>query len=131
MVRRKDDCFRGNKSSDTRSRNSEIPCREKRPRISFTALIVTNEELYNRIKDQRYLRRPRPIKHPSNREVDKLKFCIFHKYYGHVMNNCDAFQYQLEMELKKGNLTKYIKGKAREVNTTNQAAGRSMSSLLK
>lgn len=72
--------------------NNEVKTKPKKhiigkrgPEIMFRPLNVTNEKLYNQIKDHNFLRRLRPIEHSKNKEVNKSEFYIYPQHYRHTI----------------------------------------------
>ena len=56
---------------------------EKTPRtVKFTPLIMPIDKILAQIKDEHYLKWPRPL-HSSPNIYDKKKYCWFHKDHGH------------------------------------------------
>ena len=60
------------------------------------------------IKDEHYLKWPRPL-HSSPNIRDKNKYCRFHKDYGHDTKGCRDLKEQIEELIQKGKLHKYVK----------------------
>ena len=89
---------RGRKEDDRRGQKRERPNRqtndgskrkdEKNPRmVKFTHLVMTVDKILAQIKDEHYLKWPRPL-HSSPNIHDKKKYCRFHKDYGHYTEDC-------------------------------------------
>ena len=89
---------RGRKEDDRRGQKREHPNRrtndgskrkdEKNPRtVKFTHLVMTIDKILAQIKDEHYLKWPRPL-HSFPNIHDKKKYCRFHKDYGHYTEDC-------------------------------------------
>lgn len=70
-----------------------------------------------------FLKKLRPVESSKNRELNKSKFCMHYQDYGHTIEASGNFNYRIELELQKGNLTQYVKRKAHTVNTINALIG--------
>ena len=83
-TRRKDDKRRGQKRErpDRRS-NDDIKRKDDRgPQTAkFTPLIMPVDKILTQIKDEHYLKWPKPL-HSSPNVHDKSKYCRFHKDHG-------------------------------------------------
>ena len=108
---RKDDECRGQKRKrpDRRS-NDDIRRKEDRgPWMEqFTPLIMPVDKILMQIKDEHYLKWPRPL-HSSPNVHDKNKYCRFHKDHGHNTEDCKDLKEQVEELIQKGRLQKYVK----------------------
>ena len=108
---RKDDECRGQKRKrpDCRS-NDDIRRKEDRgPWMEqFTPLIMPVDKILMQIKDEHYLKWPRPL-HSSPNVRDKNKYCRFHKDHGHNTEDCKDLKEQVEKLIQKGRLQKYVK----------------------
>ena len=108
---RKDDECRGQKRErPNRRSNDSIRRREDRgPRtVKFTLLIMLVDKILTQIKDEHYLKWPRPL-HSSPNVCNKNKYCRFHKNYGHNTKDCRDLKEQVEELIRKGKLQKYVK----------------------
>ena len=110
---------KGRKEDDRRGRKREHPdCQtsarskrkdEKTPRtIKFTPLVMPVDKILAQIKDEHYLKWPRPL-HSSPNVRDKKKYCRFHKDHGHYTKDCRDLKEQIEELIRKGKLQKYVK----------------------
>ena len=107
------------KEDDHRGKKRERPDRqindggkrkdEKTPRtIKFIPLIMLVDKILAQIKDEHYLKWPRPL-HSSSNVHDKKKYCRFHKDHGHYTEDYRDLKEQIEELIRKGKLQKYVK----------------------
>ena len=64
--------------------------------IKFTPLVMPVDQILTEIKDEKYLKWPRPL-HSSPNVHDKRKYCRFHKDHGHYIENCRDLKEQIEL----------------------------------
>ena len=108
---RKDDKCRGQKRerSDRRSNDDLRRKEDKGPwTIKFTPLIMPVNKILTQIKDEHYLKWPRPL-HSSPNVRDKNKYYRFHKDHGHNTEDCRDLKELVEELIQKGKLQKYVK----------------------
>ena len=108
---RKDDERRGQKRErpDRRNNDGNIRKEDKSPQtVKFTLLVMPVDKILTQIKDEHYLKWPRPL-HSSSNIRDKNKYCRFHKDHGHNMEDCRDLNEQIEELIRKGKLQKYVK----------------------
>ena len=108
---RKDDKRRGQKREHPDRQNNDGNRRkeDKGPRmVKFTPLIMPVDKILTQIKDEHYLKWPRPL-HSSLNVRDKNKYCRFHKDHGHNTKDCKDLKEQIEELIRKGKLQKYVK----------------------
>ena len=55
--------------------------------VRFTPLVMPVDKILTQIKDERYLKWPRPL-HSSLNACDKNKYCRFHKDHDHNTEDC-------------------------------------------
>ncbi|XP_030930782.1 uncharacterized protein LOC115956594 [Quercus lobata] len=82
---RKEDDWRGRKRERTDRQNTDGNKwkDDKTPRmIKFTPLVMLIDKILAQIKDEHYLKCPRPL-HSSPNVCDKKKYCRFHKDHSH------------------------------------------------
>ena len=87
---RKEDECRGQKRERLNWRTVETNRRrdDKSTRtIKFTPLVMLVDKILMQIKDEHYLKWPRPL-HSSPHVRDKNKYCRFHKDHGHYTEDC-------------------------------------------
>ena len=87
---RKDDERRGQKRERLDRRITDVNRRKdgKGTRtVKFTLLVMPVDKILMQIKDEHYLKWPRPL-HLSPHIRDKNKYCRFHKDHGHYMEDC-------------------------------------------
>ena len=66
------------------------------------------DKILTQIKDEYYLKWPRPL-HSSPNVRDKNKYCQFHKDHGHYTEDCRDLKEQIGELIRKGKLQKYVK----------------------
>ena len=76
--------------------------------VKFTPLVMPVDKILMQIKDEHYLKWPRPL-HSSPHIRDKNKYCRFHKDHGHYTEDCRDLDEQIEELIQKGKLQKYVK----------------------
>ena len=103
---RKDDERRGQKrerpdrqTSDGNRRKDDKGLRT----VKFTPLVMLVDKILTQIKNEHYLKWPRPL-HSSPNVRDKNKYCWFHKDHGHNIEDCQDLKEQIEELIWKGKL---------------------------
>ena len=76
--------------------------------VKFTPLIMPVDKILAQIKDEHYLKWPRPL-HSSPNVHDKRKYCRFHKDHNHYAGDCRDLKEQIEELKRKGKLQKFVK----------------------
>ena len=76
--------------------------------VRFTPLVIPVNKILTQIKDEHYLKWPRPL-HSSPNIRDKRKYCRFHKDYGHYTKDCRDLKEQIEELIRRGKLQKFVK----------------------
>ncbi|XP_030935997.1 uncharacterized protein LOC115961094 [Quercus lobata] len=76
--------------------------------IKFTPLVMPVDQILVQIKDEHYLKWPKPL-HFSPNVRDKRKYCHFHKDHGHYMKDCKDLKEKIEELIRKGKLQKFMK----------------------
>ena len=71
--------------------------------VKFTPLIMHVDKILMQIKDEHYLKWPRPL-HSSPNVRDKNKYCCFHKDHGHYMEDCWDLKEKIEELIQKRKL---------------------------
>ena len=108
---RKDDKRRGQKRKRPDRRITDVN-RQKDDKgtwtVKFTPLVMPVDKILMQIKDEHYLKWPRPL-HSSPNIHNKNKYCRFHKDHGHYMKDCRDLKEQIEELIQKGKLQKYVK----------------------
>ena len=93
--------------------------------VKFTHLVMLVDKILVQIKDEHYLKWPRPL-HSSPNVRDKKKYCCFHKDHGYYTEDCRDLKKQIEEPIRKGKLRKYVKkgdfSKSRDNNKNNHEA---------
>ena len=108
---RKEDDRRGQKRERLDHRTSDGGKRkdEKTPRtVKFTPLVIPVDKILTQIKDEHYLKWPRPL-HSSPNVRDKNKYYRFHKDHGHYTEDCRDLKEQIDELIRKAKLQKYVK----------------------
>ena len=103
---KKEDKRRGQKRERPDRRNNDGNRRkdDNGPRtVRFTPLVMSVEKILTQIKDEHYLKWPRPL-HSSPSVRDKNKYCGFHKDHGHNTEDCRNLKEQIEELIRKGKL---------------------------
>ncbi|XP_030940225.1 uncharacterized protein LOC115965179 [Quercus lobata] len=87
---KREDDRRGQKRDRPERRNNDGNRRkgDKNPRtVKFTPLVMPVDKIFTQIKDEHYLKWPRPL-HSSPNVRDKNKYCRFHRDHGHNTEDC-------------------------------------------
>nr|XP_023911602.1 uncharacterized protein LOC112023219 [Quercus suber] len=108
---RKEDDRIGRKREHSDRQNSNRGKRkdDKAPRtIKFTPSVMFVDKILAQIKDEHYLKWPRPL-HSSPNVRDKKKYCHFHKDHGRYIEDCRDLKEQIEELIRKGKLQRFIK----------------------
>ena len=80
---------------------------DKTPRtVKFTPLIMLVDKILTQIKDEHYLKWPKPL-HSSPNVRDKKKYCRFHKDRGHYTKDCRDLKEQIEELIRKGKAVEF------------------------
>lgn len=74
-------------------------------------------ELYKKIKDNSCLWNPWPQDWEKLKNANKFKSYILYGEYSHLSEDCNAFKFLVENEIRMGNLPKHVKGKPRKDTT--------------
>ena len=107
----KDDDCKGQKRERPNRRTSDEGKKKdkKTPRmVRFTPLVMLVDKILTQIKDEHYLKWPKPL-HSSPNVCDKKKYYRFHRDYGHYTEDCWDLKEQIEELIRKGKLQKYVK----------------------
>ena len=108
---RKEDDRRGRKRkhSDHQTNNGGKRKDKKAPQtVKFTLLVMPVDKILAQIKDENYLKWPRPL-HSSLNMRDKKKYCCFHKDHGHDTKEYRDLKEQIEGLIRKGKLQRFVK----------------------
>ena len=108
---RKEDERRGQKRDRPNRRLTDVNRRKDdkgTQTVKFTPLVMPIDKILMQIKDEHYLKWPRPL-HSSPHIRDKNKYCCFHKDHGHYTEDCRDLKEQIEELIQKGKLQKYVK----------------------
>ena len=104
----KDDDCKGQKREHPNHQTSDGGKKkgEKTPRtVRFTPLVMPVDKILTQIKDEHYLKWPRPL-HLSLNIYDKKKNCQFHWDHGHYTKDYRDLKEQIEKLIQKGKLQK-------------------------
>ena len=77
------------------------------PMVKFTPLIMPVDKILAQIKDEHYLKWPRPLHSSPN--VRNKKYCRFHKDHDHYTKDCRDLKEQIEELIRKGKLQRFVK----------------------
>ena len=66
------------------------------------------DKILAQIKDEHYLKWPRPL-HSSSNVHDKKKYCCFHKNHGHYTEDCRDLNKQIKELIRKRKLQRFVK----------------------
>ena len=110
---------KGGKEDERRGKKRERPDRQvakvnrrrddkSKRTVKFTPLVMPVDKILMQIKDEHYLKWPRPL-HSSPHVRNKNKYCCFHKNHGHYTEDCRDLKEQIEELIRKGKLQKYVK----------------------
>ena len=108
---RKEDDWRGQKKecSDPQTRDGSERKDEKTPwTVKFTPLIMFVNKILAQIKDEHYLKWPRPL-HSSPNVRDKKNYCCFQKDHSHYTEDCRDLKEQIEELIQKWKLQRFVK----------------------
>nr|XP_023873765.1 uncharacterized protein LOC111986372 [Quercus suber] len=100
---RREDDRRGQKRDlpDRRNNNGVRRKDDKSPQtVKFTPLVMPVDKILTQIKDEHYLKWPRPL-HLSLSVRDRSKYCRFHKDHGHYTEDCRDLKEQIEEFIRK------------------------------
>ena len=103
---RKDNERRGQKRESTDRRTTDTNRRKDDKgtwTVKFTPLVMPVDKILMQIKDEHYLKWPRPL-HSSPHIRDKNKYCHFHKDHGHYTEDFRDLKEQIEELIRKGKL---------------------------
>ncbi|XP_023927746.1 uncharacterized protein LOC112039135 [Quercus suber] len=108
--RKEDECRGQKRERPNRRNNDDIRRRDdKNPRtVKLTPLVMLVDKILTQIKDEHYLKWPRPL-HSSPNVRDKNKYCRFHKDHGHYTEDCQDLKEQIKELIRKGKLQKFVK----------------------
>ena len=103
---RKDDERRGQKRERPDHRTIDANRRRddrSTQTVKFTPLVMPVDKIVMQIKDEHYLKWPRPL-YSLLHVRDKNKYCHFHKDHGHYTEDCRDLKEQIEELIRKGKL---------------------------
>ena len=103
---RKEDDQRGQKRERS-DRQTNVEGKRKDEKASqtvkFTPLVMLVDKILAQIKDEHYLKWPRPI-HSWPNMRDKKNYCHFHKDHSHYTEDCRDLREQIEELIRKAKL---------------------------
>ena len=108
---RKEDYRRGRKRELQDHQTSDIVKRKNKkapPTVKFTLLVMHVDKILAQIKDEHYLKWPRPL-HSSPNVHDKKKYCYFHKNHNHYTEDCRDLNKQIKELIRKRKLQRFVK----------------------
>ena len=75
----------------------------------FNPLKTSIERILARIKNDQYVRWPRPLgPEPGDGSRNPTKYCDFHKSHGHETKGCKALRHQIQDLIECGYLQDYV-----------------------
>ena len=83
------------------------PCEDLRRQSRLTPFKISVDHVFDAIKDQEWVRRPRPLP-PNPKGPGAGKYCIFHDGMGRRTVDCRSFRRQLQELVNRGYLKKFI-----------------------
>ncbi|XP_057740512.1 uncharacterized protein LOC130957685 [Arachis stenosperma] len=90
---------------------------------SYTQFNTKRDDIIKEILNSKLIKPPRKAgSYPEPKNIDKSKYCTFHKKYGHKTDECVIAKDLLERLARQGHLDKFISGhiQKRAVPTTEQ-----------
>ncbi|XP_052118863.1 uncharacterized protein LOC110272923 [Arachis duranensis] len=90
---------------------------------SYTQFNTKRDDIIKEILNSKLIKPPRKAgSYPEPKNIDKSKYCTFHKKYGHTTDECVIAKDLLERLARQGHLDKFISGhiQKRAVPTTEQ-----------
>ena len=106
----KEDDRRGRKRERADCQNIEGNRRkdDKNPRtVKFTPLVMPVDQILAQIKDEHYLKWPKPL-HSSLNVRDKRKYFCFHKDHRHYTEDCRDLKSKIQELMQKEKLQKFV-----------------------
>jgi len=76
--------------------------------VKFTHLVMLVDKILAQIKDEHYLKWPRPL-HSSPNVRDKTKYCRFHMDHGYYTEDYKDLKEQIEELIQKGKSQRFVK----------------------
>ena len=76
--------------------------------VKFTPLVMPVNQILVQIKDEHYLKWPRPL-HSLPNVRDKRKYYRFHKDCRHYTEDCRDLKEQIKKLIRKGKVQKFVK----------------------
>ena len=107
---RKEDDRKGRKRewTDRQITNGNKQKDNKTPRmVKFTPLVMLVDIILAQIKDEHYLKWPRPL-HLSPNVHDKKKYSCFHKNHSHCTEDCRDLKESIKELIRKRKLQKFV-----------------------
>ncbi|XP_052114525.1 uncharacterized protein LOC127745613 [Arachis duranensis] len=105
---------------DDRGRDNKRPQRLTPRYDSYTQFNTKRENIIKEILNSKLIKPPRKAgTYPESKNVDKTKYCAFHKKYGHTTDECVIAKDLLERLARQGHLDKYIGGHIQKQGTQN------------
>ncbi|XP_058103658.1 uncharacterized protein LOC131247297 [Magnolia sinica] len=96
------------KSEESISRDRRPSRRLERKFNSYTPLNTSSEQILLDIWDKRLLYWPSCLKTKAG-QLDKRRYCCFHRDHGHNTNDCVNLKEEIETLIHKGHLRQYVK----------------------
>ena len=101
---KKKDC----KDSYSETKTSKSSSDTLKKEMNFIPLVIPADKILMQIKDEPWLKWPKPLS-TSSRKCDSKKYSCFHKDHGHYIDECRDLKEQIEELIQWGKLQKLVK----------------------
>ena len=97
-----------NRASDAINKpSSRNPAKTYEDEADFTPFKISEDHVFDAIKNQEWVRRPRPLP-PNPKGPGAGEYCVFHDGMGHRTVDCRSSRRQLQELVNRGYLKKFI-----------------------
>ncbi|XP_052172205.1 uncharacterized protein LOC127788136 [Diospyros lotus] len=110
QVKRVEHAEKKEKKKHPKERKNEDQREKHHPRwdlSGFTPLNAPRWEILATIKGKDYLKKPRPMKAPSDKR-NQNKYCRFHRDHGHDTEECHQLKEEIQELINRGFLRSYV-----------------------